>query len=174
MKLRHPPKANNLVETVLRFLCEKAAKYLPRRSIAKITGEPYLDRYYLFGEKPFGFPAALKPVLDFLPFGVYLHHIHSSDTGPGLHNHPWDMSLSCILAGEYLEERLYKIFPTRYHPGMINLIRRLDFHRIIIDRRDAWTLFICGRRVGGWGFVNPQTMIYTPGKLYAGRLTRKE
>ena len=47
-------------------------------------GEPYLERYYLFGA--FGWHA-------------YLHRFVDSDPDRGLHDHPWSRALSLVLTG---------------------------------------------------------------------------
>lgn len=108
----------------------------PAREIRGERGEPYLERYYLFSV--FGWRA-------------YLHRFRTSDPDRGLHDHPWDFSISLVLAGGYRELRTYSYRILR--PGSINVIRGHDYHRILLDPgREAWTLFVHGPRVKGWGF----------------------
>lgn len=110
---------------------------LPARLIAGDNGEPYLERYFLFR---------------CLGVTAYLHRFVASDPDRGLHDHPWGWSASLMLAGGYREIRRAAV--RHLKPGRINFIRGTDFHRIILPaNRDAWTLFIHGKRTKGWGFV---------------------
>lgn len=117
---------------------------LPCRLIDGEHGEPYLERYYLFGA--FGWYA-------------YLHRFVDSDPDRGLHDHPWDRAVSLVLTGGYDEIRPRVNDPdhtlTRtLRPWRINRLRGTDFHRVVLrGGRPAWTLFMHGPRVKGWGFV---------------------
>ncbi|HSH41622.1 MAG TPA: hypothetical protein VK973_05790 [Arenicellales bacterium] len=114
---------------------------LPAREIKGPDGEPYLERYYvghLFG------------------WTFYLHRFLAADPGRGLHDHPWDVSVSLVLSGGYYETRLRRIDCTGIHtrrrrlwPGRLNIIRADDFHRVDLDTWDAgsWTLFATHRRL---------------------------
>lgn len=120
---------------------------LPAREICGDHGEPYLERYYLFSL--FGWRA-------------YIHRFLASDPDRGLHDHPWGRSVSLMLAGGYFEQR---ILPHEFcgvrlvglrllSPGGFNVIRGDDFHRILLGPgQEAWTLFVHGPRVKGWGFL---------------------
>lgn len=119
---------------------------LPCRLI-QIEDRPYLERYYI--GKYFGWT-------------FYLHRFVSGDAERNVHDHPWRLSLSFILRGQYEEERLRWLCPdsgwvsyTRqccwYKP---NLIRGDTFHRITAPKPETWTLFIHGKRVKGWGFLS--------------------
>ncbi len=111
--------------------------HLPAREIRGEHGEPYLERYSLCGA--FGWRA-------------YLHRFRASDPDRGLHDHPWGWSMSLILAGSYREVREGAV--RRLFPGQVNIIRGHDFHRILLDEgEEAWTLFVHGPRVKGWGFL---------------------
>lgn len=107
-------------------------------------GEPYLERYYLLGA--FGWHA-------------YLHRFVDSDPDRGLHDHPWGRAVSLVLSGGYDEIRGVDPTATRtrtahIRPWRFNLLRGSDFHRVILrDSRPAWTLFIHGPRIKGWGFL---------------------
>jgi len=101
---------------------------------------------------------------------VFLHRIVESDPGPEIHNHPWDLAISLILAGGYWEERMVGRVVTPIDgpgspvtkmrwmgPGSLNVIRAPDFHRLVIPKgKEAWTLFFHrGERVQKWGFLYP-------------------
>ncbi len=127
---------------------------LPCRIIDGEHGEPYLERYYLAGL--FG-------------WHVYLHRFVDSDPDRGLHDHPWERAASLVLTGGYDELRLAQPprrgasemsltnLPTRsrhVRPWRLNLLRGSDYHRVVLrDGRPAWTLFLHGPRVKGWGFL---------------------
>jgi len=117
---------------------------LPCRFIDGEQGEPYLERYYLFGA--FGWHA-------------YLHRFVDSDPDRGLHDHPWSRAVSLVLTGGYDELRSAHGEPRRAEarfvaPWRLNFLRGEDFHRVVLrDGRPAWTLFIHGPRVKGWGFI---------------------
>jgi hypothetical protein len=116
----------------------------PCRFIDGEHGEPYLERYYLFGV---------------LGWHAYLHRFVDSDPDRGLHDHPWDRAVSLVLAGGYDEIRPLAGDPdltcTRtLRPWRLNRLSGSDFHRVVLrSGRPAWTLFLHGPRVKGWGFV---------------------
>ncbi|MBI3545973.1 MAG: DUF550 domain-containing protein [Gammaproteobacteria bacterium] len=110
---------------------------LPARAINGDNGEPYLERYFL---------------CRFLGLQAYIHRFVASDPDRGLHDHPWDWSVSLVLAGGYREIRSAD-FARSLRPGRLNIIRGTDFHRIVLTPgSEAWTLFIHGPRTKGWGF----------------------
>jgi hypothetical protein len=117
---------------------------LPCRFIDGERGEPYLERYYLFGA--FG-------------WHVYLHRFVDSDPDRGLHDHPWSRAVSLVLTGGYDEIRPAGGDPGRAQarfvaPWRLNFLRGEDFHRVVLrDGRPAWTLFAHGSRVKGWAFL---------------------
>lgn len=125
-----------------RLLYQLTAR-LPCRFIDGEDGEPYLERYYLVGA--FG-------------WHVYIHRFVDSDPDRGLHDHPWGRALSLVLAGGYEELRprrgdLDDPVSRFVAPGRLNLLRGEDFHRVVLRAgRPAWTLFLHGPRVKGWGF----------------------
>lgn len=109
---------------------------LPAREIRGEHGDPYLERYYVFSLRG---------------WNVYIHRFLASDPDRGLHDHPWENSISLVLSGGYRELRTYSYRILR--PGYLNRIRGHDFHRILLDPgREAWTLFLHGPRTKGWGF----------------------
>jgi hypothetical protein len=129
---------------VLESLLLSLSARLPCRLIDGEHGEPYLERYYLFGV--FGWHA-------------YLHRFVDSDPDRGLHDHPWERALSLVLSGGYDEMRPRAADPGQtcirtLGPGRLNRLRGTDFHRVVLRQgRPAWTLFLHGPRVKGWGFV---------------------
>lgn len=120
-------------------------------------GQRYLERYYM--GRLFG-----------LTF--YLHRFVSGDGDRQLHDHPWRMSVSVILAGWYREQVMRFMCPytgvrtseVERGPGSINVIGGGKFHQIIEARPNTWTLFIHGERVKFWGFLHhderDETIVY--------------
>jgi len=129
---------------VIERLLFRLSARLPCRFIDGEEGEPYLERYYLFGI--FG-------------WHCYLHRFMDSDPDRGLHDHPWNRAVSLVLSGGYDELRQSPDDPSaiqcrRIRAGRLNVLRGEVFHRVLLrDARPAWTLFSHGRRVKGWGFV---------------------
>ncbi|WP_050799633.1 hypothetical protein [Thiocapsa marina] len=115
----------------------------PCRLIEGDQGEPYLERYYLLGA--FG-------------WHLYLHRFVDSDPDRGLHDHPWGHALSLVLSGGYDEIRALEgdSEQTRVYfrgPGRFNRLRGSDYHRVVLRAGvPAWTLFLHGPRIKGWGF----------------------
>ena len=128
---------------VIPRLLERLTARLPCRLIDGESGEPYLERYYLFG---------------LAGWHVYLHRFVDSDPDRGLHDHPWGSAVSLVLAGGYDEIRAERGNPRRsrvrrVRPGRLNRLRGEDYHRVVLrDGIPAWTLFAHGPRVKGWGF----------------------
>jgi hypothetical protein len=142
---------------IIENLCIKFASFfnLNVREIYRRDNNKYLTRYYVF-RKPF----------KWMP-SVYLHCFHASDEDLELHNHDWNRSVSFILTGSYLEERLNsdnKIVTRILKPGMMNYIRAKDFHRVELQSDRVWTLFISGSKAHGkgWGFIQRDTLKYVP------------
>jgi hypothetical protein len=126
--------------------------------------------------EPMPFPVRLG----FLPT-VFLHHFRDSDQEVELHNHPWELALSLILAGGYAEERRV---PDRFaidsdaatdhwttvlrevRPGTWNAIRKDDFHRVTLYEHDAWSLFITGKKAQSWSFWSKETRETVPWRQY--------
>jgi len=121
----------------------KLSRYLPGRRIDGDNGQPYLERFYVGGV--FG-------------WCIYLHRFVASDPDRGVHDHPWRRAVSLVLTGGYREVRLrdrerHTTVIRRVRPLSVNLIRGEDFHRVLLDVPEAWTLFLHGPRVKGWGFL---------------------
>jgi len=129
---------------VIEYLLYRLTAHLPCRIIDGEGGEPYLERYYLFGA--FG-------------WHLYVHRFVDSDPDRGLHDHPWNRAVSLVLSGGYDELRpcagdSSMINCRHVRPGRLNFLRGEDFHRVLLcNARPAWTLFSHGPRVKGWGFV---------------------
>lgn len=127
----------SLAETLLHRLSDR----LPCRLIDGEHGEPYLERYYLAGAAG---------------WHCYLHRFVASDPDRGLHDHPWSFALALVLSGGYDELRLDAAGASRrrrIRPGRLNLLRGETHHRVVLRGRPAWTLFVHGPRVKGWGFL---------------------
>lgn len=142
---------------------------LPRFDIARTAEGAYNTRYTLvprFVARLFG--------LD----GIYLHHFQQSDPTEDFHNHPYGKSWSFILAGGYCEERLLwnltrlgmllkpgvlrcvaaPFISYDVLPGQTNRIEADTYHRIdLLDARGCWTLFVAGKKMQKWGFLNRRT-----------------
>lgn len=140
---------------------EAAAERLPSRTIST-NDSPYLTRWYLWPEGP---RDADDEGSD-LPFAVFLHKVHRGDAERDQHNHPWDLSVAIVLAGGYREERGTEVRTVL--PGTVNIIRRDDFHRVDLlnPTIGSWSLFVAGRKTGGWGFKDASTGVVTPWQTY--------
>lgn len=134
---------------------------LPSRTITT-GGSPYLTRWYLWPEGP----RNAEDEGSDLPFAVFIHKFHRGDADRDLHNHPWDLSVAIVLAGGYREERGDEIRVVR--PGTINVIRADDFHRVDLlnPEMGSWSLFVAGRKTGGWGFRDRTTGTFVPQREY--------
>ncbi len=140
--------------SLIDYLLHRITDHLPCRIIDGERGEPYLERYYLFGLDRIGLAG----------WHAYLHRFVDSDPDRGLHDHPWGRAVSLVLSGGYDEIRFAdagasdKRLPTatrHIRPGRLNRLRGEDYHRIVLrDGRPAWTLFMHGPRVKGWGFLS--------------------
>lgn len=129
---------------MLRRLLYWITDRLPARIINGDDGSPYLERYYLCSIR------GLR---------AYVHRFVASDPDRGVHDHPWDRAASIVLVGGYTELRHDK--RRRVRPWQINYIRGNDFHRVLLEEgQEAWSLFIHGKRIKGWGFFRDG--VYTP------------
>ena len=121
---------------------------LERQVISRDDGSKYLTRFYVFRKTRWWMPS------------IYIHCFHSGDHDYCLHSHPWLISASLILSGQYLEERRDKkdrIYSRVLSPGNINIIAANDFHRVDLLSDKVWTLFVSGAKVQTWGFWNRDT-----------------
>lgn len=147
-------------QTTVSKLCSITER-LPSRIIST-GGRPYLTRWYLWPEGP----RDVEDEGSDLPFAVFLHKFHRSDADRDQHNHPWDLSIAIVLAGGYREERGDE---TRVVlPGTVNVIRSSDFHRVDLLNpvMGSWSLFVAGRKTGGWGFRDKVTGAFVPQREY--------
>jgi len=115
------------------------------------SGTPYLERYYI------GSIGSLR---------FYLHRFVNGDGDRSLHDHPWKRSIAICLCGGYLEHRIkwfnpetaYDISEKNIRPGKINIIKASTFHQIIKTKPETWTMFIHGKKIKAWGFINKTTV----------------
>ena len=141
-----------------RLLCRLTDR-LPCRIIDGEQGEPYLERYYVAGLGRCGLRG----------WHAYLHRFVDSDPDRGLHDHPWNRAISLVLTGGYDELRFSRppreanagsaiadppLSRRHVRPWRFNFLRGRDYHRVVLrGGRPAWTLFLHGPRVKGWGFL---------------------
>ena len=109
----------------------------------RVTGEPYLERYYLlFRERTW------------FPFNIFLHKFLTSDPSD-LHDHPWNYC-TFILKGGYFEwkpEPDGRVLREWFTRGHFRYSKYTDKHRIELQEGlDTWTLFIPFRQRHRWGF----------------------
>jgi hypothetical protein len=92
-----------------------------------------------------------------LGWQVYLHRFVDSDPDLGLHDQPGGRVVSLVLSGAYREVcpcagTLDQTCTRTLGPGRLNRLRGSDFRRVVLrPGRPAWTLFLQGPRVKGWG-----------------------
>ena len=182
------------LEDVLRKGCERYARKLPTWVITVEKNDPYLARHYVFQRDTVQqaikkFVGRLFPVKGegveqwfarVLDKSLFVHEFLRGDSDSEYHNHPWEFSFSLILAGGYREDRLvvkdgdYRVVSRTLRPGMINVIRKDDFHRVsLLDGKTTWTLFVAGRRTGEeWGFLDLETRQFLPWPEHVRRRAR--
>lgn len=167
------------VEDLVRRGCEKFARKLPTWIITVAEDDPYLARHYVF--KKDWIPERLRNgLLRSIP-SVFVHEFQRGDSDREYHSHPWKFAFSIILAGGYVEERVathsdgtLHVVSKTYRPGMFNIIRADDFHRVeLLDGKTTWTLFIAGERTGDlWGFLDVSTREFVTWKEHLRRRDR--
>ena len=116
------------------------------------TGEPYLERYYLF----------LKDRNKF-PFNIFLHKFIKSDPDE-LHDHPWNYSTFIIKGGYWewypiLNDQGNVVGSSRTWRGPFTFrsAKANSMHRVELEPGvTPWTIFIPGKKKKDWGFVIPK------------------
>ncbi len=98
-------------------------------------------------------------------FGIYLHHLHTSDEDRALHDHPWSF-VTILLSGGYFEwtpgpqasrhvAHAIVCLTRTWHPCFNILYRPAEFaHRLELVR-PVWTLVFRWRVRREWGFFAP-------------------
>ena len=166
---------------VVRKLLESYTRDRRPRTIRRdVTVEPpYLTRWYLrnlpkMPDGSFPFDSLGIPregiIDDDESYSTFLHRFGQDDE-PDVHCHPWTWGLSFILSGGYIEER-FNLTTGEYTSRMLkapawNFLRHGDFHRVqLIGGEECWTLFITGKRVSSWGFIDRKTGLYVHWSTY--------
>lgn len=131
----------------------KRAVQTPYAHIASADGsEIYMRRWWLFNPYPHGTEdtnGSDGRRWAWLP-SVRVHHILQADHDRHQHDHPWH-ARTIILRGCYVEERgsgrIARI------SGNTARLMHGEYHRIDwVPPGGVFTLFICGRKRGPWGF----------------------
>jgi len=157
-----------------RVMCRQLVKTIPRRrEIWNREGTSlYLERWYILGG-----PSEEGEWKD-APLQVCIHRFARSDEDGALHNHPWEQSMSFILAGGYSEERrvtdrntgAVQVKRYFYPPFHFNLIASDDFHRVDLFEEDCWTIFVSSKKTQSWGFWDRVTGVFTPWREFIAQL----
>lgn len=100
-------------------------------------------------------------------FGLYLHHLHTSDEDRALHDHPWTFATVLLSGGyfEHVQEHTYQLRDCRWtrvpctsrywRPRFSVLWRPAEFaHRLELVS-PVWTLVLRFRVRRDWGFFTP-------------------
>jgi hypothetical protein len=128
----------------------RVTAWLTPSTIVGADGRPKLYRHYVLGNGR--------------THGVFLHHFVASDEETLLHDHPWNWAFGVVLRGGYYELRRDRLgLSTRrwLGPGRVNVILPGVFHRVELrGAQPAWTLFVHGRKVSRWGFLNVVTGVF--------------
>jgi hypothetical protein len=149
---------------LVRFAQQKPEGSFVHAYTIQTNGDPYLTRVLfrrMFGKR------------------LMIHYIHRKDNERELHNHPWDKSISLIVTGGYMEERMMdgvKGLRWRF-AGQFNRLDKKDLHRIIFVHKPTWTLFLAGERqiIDGmdWGFLDEETGKMIDRKIFIARIGSK-
>lgn len=91
-------------------------------------------------------------------FGVFLHHIDSTDNDQDPHDHPWNF-VSLVVRGGYTEQVLAldanASYVRRWLTWSFHVMDRRHAHRITELVPGTVTLILHGKRRGSWGFYTP-------------------
>lgn len=155
---------DSLIDRSLDTVLERVSKFFPLRTIENY-GDVYLRRYYVLGRLVSKYyPPGTRARLGWLPFIVYLHCFERPDREREPHNHPFSKSVSLILTGGYLEERVVgegasMVLVDRVcMPFTLNRIGQDTFHRVkTLFNPRVWTLFIAGPKTDTWYFLDLAT-----------------
>jgi hypothetical protein len=163
-----------------------ARKRLEPRIIGRRLAKNYLLRYYPYGRRSTFEESVAKrvnaPLKGATPappqvarqLNLFLHNFQDSDRDKELHSHPHKWGLALVLSGGYREERCHDplrvqqsgikplVQKRTYLPLSFNFIEAIDFHRIDLIEQDAWTIFLVGPEVDGWGFWDRDTGVFRP------------
>jgi len=168
---------------MLEWLLKKIVMRLPHRTITNARGDKYLTRWYLYPRGPrTKNNTGDDGVTPDARFAVFIHFFHRSDEDRDTHSHPWAKSWALILKGGYVEERVVGVYADddgarhvvrehqTFRAGSVNTITSDTYHRVdlLYPDRGSWSLFIAGRNVGGWGFLDEEKGRHVPWREYLG------
>jgi hypothetical protein len=134
---------------LVQWLIQRAQR-TPYQHITSADGSSvYMGRWWLFNPYPHGSDGDGRRWA-WLP-SVRIHHIMRADQDRDHHDHPWN-ARTIILKGYYIEEREGQRFDRI--PGDTARLNFGQYHRIAeVSVGGVWTLFICGKKRGTWGFL---------------------
>ena len=122
-------------------------------TITDPKGDPYLTRYFV------------EEYAD--GSGVFLHHIHRSDSDREYHDHPWDFR-SYIVSGGYHEHTPDEP-PRTFKRGTWNTSPATRLHRLELTSSEAWTIVFHGPKVRAWGFANARDGVWVHNEEYLAK-----
>ena len=119
----------------------------PRR-----IGNEYLTRWFIIPRNRF--------------FNIYLHKYTGSDDDRALHDHPWH-SVSFLIWGSLHEVtpdilfldygRWLNVTKSKKVKKFLPKYRSAKYaHRLELESKTAWTIFLTGPKVRSWGFHCPK------------------
>lgn len=132
-----------MLERLNKFLARKIIAIAERRPHDFAIGggdDPYMLRWYIIPRNRF--------------FNIYLHHMRRNDIDVALHDHPWP-SLSWCLRGRIREWTFNEQWQEQSAWVLEGtwVFRTAELaHRLEVEPGEAWTLFITGPALRGWGF----------------------
>lgn len=134
-----------MIAALFNFIRRRVINHRNPDYIVGTIDAPYLRRWWLIPRNRV--------------FNIYLHEFQRSDDDRALHDHPW-WSLSLLLHGQLTEHTIAAggIHRRRIlRAGQWRIRTASAAHRIeIAPNQTAYTLFITGPVLRGWGFHCPR------------------
>lgn len=94
-------------------------------------------------------------VIDRPSFGIYLHHLQTSDEDRALHDHPWTFITFLIGGGYYEWVETTAGLREYWRPRFSVLYRPAEWRHRLSLVRPTWTLVIRFKARRLWGFWTP-------------------